>query len=277
MKRIRRILNISAWSFVLWTLLLSGVALAADDVGSMIALRGKALIERDRKLTDAKIKDGILLRDSVETRDASRAKILFIDDSVLNIAEKSRVVIKEFVYSKDKGGRSIFNLLDGKMKSVVGKTNFEVHTPTSVAAARGTIILHEVGTRNGKKFTTIICEETDKEIIVTSPDPAIRDRAVLTTGMMITIVEGEPFPVPTLIPRTEIKDRSAAIDPPAEAGFFDVFIPGPGLTNTSLTGSAYLRWSAGGISTMDMPATNSLYSQPPVSRTTPVTIDVIFK
>ena len=72
---------------------------------------------------------------------ASRTKMRFIDDSILTLGENSRVSIKEYIYSKDKGGKSIFNLLDGKMRSVVGKTRFEIHTPTAVAAARGTIIL----------------------------------------------------------------------------------------------------------------------------------------
>lgn len=31
-------------------------------------------------------------------------------------------MLKEFRYAKDKGGKAIFNLIDGKMKVVVGKT-----------------------------------------------------------------------------------------------------------------------------------------------------------
>ena len=39
-----------------------------------------------------------------------------------------------------KEGHRYFNLLEGKMRSVVGKTKLQIHTPTAVAAARGTVI-----------------------------------------------------------------------------------------------------------------------------------------
>ena len=55
---------------------------AADNVGSVVALKGTALIERDTKVLEAKLKDGILLRDTVETKVSSRTKMLFVDDSV---------------------------------------------------------------------------------------------------------------------------------------------------------------------------------------------------
>ena len=89
---------------------------AAENIGSVVALKGSATIERDARPIEAKVKDGIQLKDTVETKVSSRTKMLFIDDSVLTLGQKTRVVINEFVYSKDKGGRSIFNLIDGKMR-----------------------------------------------------------------------------------------------------------------------------------------------------------------
>ena len=158
-----RIVRLKVWLLLIgsWVLLtgLSGIAVAKDDVGTVVAVRGKAIIDRDKRTIEAKVKDSIFFNDTVSTPAASRAKMLFIDDSILTLGEKSRVVINEFVYSKDKGGRSIIGLIDGKMRSIVGKTNFEVHTPTAVAAARGTIMLFEIGIKDGKKFTTMICHE----------------------------------------------------------------------------------------------------------------------
>ncbi len=126
------------WLFLILSFIvgLSGMALAKDDVGTVVAVKGKAIIDRDKRAIEAKVKDSIFFNDTVATLEASRAKMLFIDDSILTLGEKSKVVINEFVYSKDKGGRSIISLIDGKMRSIVGKTNFEVHTPTAVAAAR---------------------------------------------------------------------------------------------------------------------------------------------
>src|SRR5919109_148109 len=81
-------------------------AAAKEDVGTVVALRGKAQIERGESRLEAKLKSGILLRDAVATGEASRAKLLFIDDSVLTLAEKSRMAIKEFVHSREDRGKA---------------------------------------------------------------------------------------------------------------------------------------------------------------------------
>jgi FecR-like protein len=144
----------------------AGIAHAAGEaVSTMVAVKGKTFIERDSAERPAKVKDDVLLIDTVATREAAKAKMLFVDDSVLTLGEKTKVVVKEYVYSKERGGKSIFNLLDGKMKAVVGKAKFEVHTPTAVAAARGTVFLIETGIRNGVPFTDVISLEG--EVVVT--------------------------------------------------------------------------------------------------------------
>jgi hypothetical protein len=215
MRRIVWLLVIGYWLFVV-----SGISLAKEDVGTVVAIRNKAIIERDKKEIEARVKDGILLKDTVSTREASRAKMLFIDDSVLTMGEKSRVVIKEFLY-KDGKGKSIFNLLDGKMRSVVGKTEFEVLTPTAVAAARGTVILFEVGVRDGKRFTTIVCLEG--EVSVRSADPSIVGIVTLKPGMMVTVFEKEPLPIPTMAPAEEVE----RLKRDTEIGTYEISIPTP--------------------------------------------------
>ena len=196
MKRFRqRILNLIV---IVGALLLTGVAVAADNVGNVVALKGAALIQRDAKFIEAKLKDGILLQDTVETKESARAKLLFIDDSVLTMAEKSKMVIREFIYSKDARGRSIFNLIDGKMRSVVGKSDFEIHTPTVVAAARGTVFDCEVGKSGGRTFTTCTCFEGIVDI--RSIDPTISGSVTLRPGMTVTVPLGQPVPAPIQAP-----------------------------------------------------------------------------
>jgi hypothetical protein len=177
---------------------LAGTAYAEGDLGAVVALRGSAFIEREAKVIEAKLKDGIQLKDSFETRESAKAKMLFIDDSVLTMGEKSKVVIKEFLYSKDKRSRSIFNLIDGKMRSVVGRSDFEVHTPTAVAAARGTVFDCETGKSDGKPFTTCTCFEG--EVDIRGIDPTISGRVTLRAGMTVTVMIGQPIPMPTLVP-----------------------------------------------------------------------------
>lgn len=178
----------------------TGITYGAGDIASVVALKGNALIERDARAIEAKLKDGIQLKDIVVTKESSKAKMLFIDDSVLTMGEKSKVVIKEFIYSKDQKGRSIFNLIDGKMRSVVGKSEFEIHTPTAVAAARGTVFDCETGQKSGQSFTT--CTSYEGVVDIRSIDPTITGRVTLRPGMTVTVISGQPISAPTPAPTT---------------------------------------------------------------------------
>lgn len=167
---------------------------AAEDVGTMIALKGQANVLRAGSGKVASLNDPIELNDVVETSAQSRAKILFIDESMLTLRSNSKASIKEFVYSQEGGGTSIFNLLEGRMRAVVGKTSFEVHTPTTVAAARGTVIEFVVGVYQGVPFTTIVCLEGTVE--VSSSDPTISGSVLVGAGTTVTVMQGAPPPEP---------------------------------------------------------------------------------
>lgn len=171
-----------------------------SDIGSVVALKGKATIDRATQHIDAHVKSGIQPVDLVKTQQNSRLKILFNDDSVLTLGDSSQMSVKEFVHSKGERGKSLFNLIDGKMRAVVGKTKFEVRTPTAVAAARGTVIYFETGELDGRNYTEIICLEgiVDVFSVMAAGGPGIQ----LTPGTMVLVKEGQPLPKPT--PATQI-------------------------------------------------------------------------
>jgi hypothetical protein len=239
---------------------LTGIAFAEDEVGKVVAVRGKAVIDREKKTIEAEVNDSIFLNDTVSTMEASRAKMLFIDDSVLTLGEKAKLVIKEFVYSKDKGGKSIFNLIDGKMRSIVGKTEFEIHTPTAVAAARGTIILTETREVDGKIEVTFICLEGG--FLLSSSDPNVPGTVEVGAGTMVTMILGEPFP-PDIVPTPpDIANRFLS---DTDVGH-EISIPGPADISVGPEGII-----------VEPPPTISLPDQQPSgTNNTNVNINVIF-
>jgi len=245
---------------------LTGTAVAEDEVGTIVAIRGKAIIERDNESFEAGVKDNLFMNDTVSTKEASRVKMLFIDDSVLTIGENSRVVIKEVIYSKHKIGRSVFSLVEGKMRSIVGKTQFEVHTPTAVAAARGTVIFFETGvTEDGRNFTIMIC--TEGEVLACALNPRMGECVTLTAGIMLMCIEGEPFPS-ALSPATmqDIERLQNATDSVQELS-----IPGPAKVSVGPEGVQIE--PAGMLPPQSPPIIDQ---QPAALGTTPVEIDVIF-
>jgi len=242
-----------------------GLSRGADEkISTVVAVKGKAVIERDKKEKDAKVKDGILMVDTVSTREASRAKMLFIDDSILTLGENSKVVIQEYVYSKEQGGKSIFNLLDGKMKAVVGKANFEVHTPTAIAAARGTVIFFHVGVLNGVPFTHIVCTDGHVDVIhkplghapgsgapggtrglggAPSPSstPAPSGMVTVNAGAMLTVGAEPSLPNPLAAPPAVIDTFNNATNITSS----EIPLPPPPTGDTAPTGGTTARLSTG--------------------------------
>lgn len=196
--------------FVISTALLGvcQAAAAEQDIGKVVAVRGRATIERGSSRIDAKVRSGIQASDVIRTAADSRAKLLFIDDSVLTLSDNSRLVVKEFIYKKGDRGKSIYNLLDGKMRSVVGKTRFEVETPTAVAAARGTVIFFEVGSVNNQAYSKIICLEG--HTVVRSSSPTVAGAVTLSPGTMVVVRTGQPLPPPVPAPPAELQKARTA-------------------------------------------------------------------
>jgi hypothetical protein len=92
-----------------------------------------------------KLRESVYFKDVIETQADSRAKALFEDDSILTVGENSRVEVSEYIYDPANNQRSsVLRMIQGKARALVGKlfagmgSRFEVHTPTAVAAARGT-------------------------------------------------------------------------------------------------------------------------------------------
>jgi hypothetical protein len=188
-------------------------AAQAEPVASVVAVRGKAAVERGTQKLDAQPKLGIELQDTVTTPEAGRVKLLFIDDSVLTLAEKSRMSIETFIHSRTDRGKSLFNLLDGKMRAVVGKTRFEVKTPTVVAAARGTVILFEVGTLNGRPFTRVTCLEGIVDVRRLEDEEGTAT-VMLSPGETILVMGGETMSKP--LSPTELEKATQPISSPVK-------------------------------------------------------------
>lgn len=128
--------------------LLSAVAreVTAGEVGVITFVQGAVTLAHSQTpAAPAKFRDDVRFHDVIETQKKSRTKALFLDDSVLTVGEHSRIEITEFVFNPHDSMRSaIINLVGGKLRALVGKvfaksgSRFEIHTPTAVAAARGT-------------------------------------------------------------------------------------------------------------------------------------------
>lgn len=126
-----------------------------EGIGLFTAVAGTVMVTHtNTQIKPVNLHDEVFFKDIIATDADSRTKAFFQDDSVLTVGENSRVEITEHIYNPERNQRRmVVSLLQGKLRALVSKvfkadgSKFEIHTPTAVAAARGTYFV--VWTENG--------------------------------------------------------------------------------------------------------------------------------
>ncbi len=119
----------------------------ASQIGLFIEVQGHVRVSHPGvpRPVPLKLYDAVRIKDVIETQRGSQAKALFYDDSLLTVGEHSRVQITEHIFDPARNKRClVVKLVWGAVRALVGKefsgsgSKFEIHTPSGVAAARGT-------------------------------------------------------------------------------------------------------------------------------------------
>lgn len=236
------------------------------EAGQILTVRKKVYLIRGKQRSYAEPQMQLLLKDAVETDKKSRTKLFFKDDSILNLGELSRVEVEEYLYSPEKKrSKSIYRLIDGSLQVVVGRSDLEIHTPTAVAAARGTkFIMWVEGRDDSAKSCAMVSEG---EVLMKSNKKDIKGMVTVKKGTMsCVLIDMPPEPVTPVTPKAlkRFTDNTMVVGTATDymrEGMPERF---PALT---LEGS--MREMKG----MEQPPV----SQEPVEALTPVTIDIIFQ
>lgn len=143
----RLLLSLIAIPLAFGSPLAMGEERGKDGIGFYTAVLGQASVTHpgEDRVLPVKLHDEVLFKDVIQTQNESRTKALFQDDSMLTVGENSRVEIDEYIYNQEKNVRqTIVKLMQGQVRALVSKvfkangSRFEIHTPSAVAAARGT-------------------------------------------------------------------------------------------------------------------------------------------
>jgi hypothetical protein len=206
MKTIKIIGNVCAVLAAIASAIVPAPASAIEKAGDVVSVRGKAVIERKAGKENARVAAVLQESDNVVTRDRSRIKMLFRDDSILTLGAKSKLVIKKYLYSPEsKRAESIYELADGRLRAVVGGAGFKVTTPTAFAAARGTVFIVAYNMETGA--TEIIVLEGSVE--VRNINPEVAGSQVVEAGQSTTVLSNKP---PTQPKPADLKDAAEGDD-----------------------------------------------------------------
>jgi hypothetical protein len=188
------------WSLALLVLtLITAVAPAVhaqNTVGTITQLTGTANIQRSGATIAAALNMPVMLHDKVATDANGSLTIGMVDNSSLQLGASSTIVIDDSVLVNGVGAPSKVGLLNGNLHSIIlgamrgSSTTFEVNTPNSIGAVRGTDF--ETHTDNNARkgypdcfqWTDLQVESGTVEFCNTASPPECKD---ITAGHHSTI------------------------------------------------------------------------------------------
>jgi len=200
----------------------AGVDAQAAPAGAFTLIEGRVDVLRKNADSVAVVVQGdeVFVGDIVRTKSKSKAHITLKDESILNLAENSRMEIRRFSFSKGNQKRrdGMFHMFRGQLRSIVHHTddetafNFKVETPTAVAAVRGTDWYAIV---SSDALSSFICKTGKVEI--KSINPKITATVVIGANQFTKVSSGQaPTPARVVTPAVlnNIVEASVA-EPPA--------------------------------------------------------------
>jgi len=140
----RAIIRSIVWS-VLSALVVAMRAHAQVEAGTVAAVQGTLQVERAGGSQTATIGMPIVVGDRLRTGPNDRAKIVFRDDSVIDLAPGTEITLDtQVVEPSNHRFEALLHLVRGKARAWVSdyyrqaRSHYEVETPTAVAGVRGT-------------------------------------------------------------------------------------------------------------------------------------------
>lgn len=193
-------------SFIVAIGLITSAALAAEHVGTIVSLTGKAsATAKDGTARTLEIKSDVFQNDKIKTEPGAALQIMFLDDSVLAQGEKSEMVVDEYVYNpnnKDDNkctlnlGKGVFRAITARI-TALNPERFKVKTKFATIGIRGCEIGFTISEREENVY--VLSLPDGKSVVVTLNEGVSgfttgtldKNKALelLTSGIMVHIEE----------------------------------------------------------------------------------------
>lgn len=196
------------------TLCVAAVAVA-EDVGTVASVTGVAQIGRSGARTPAEVGLAVQLGDELHTGSDGQLRVVFRDDSVIDLGESSSLVVDEQVFDPASSRySSLMRLVAGRARALVSHyygtpgAAYQVQTPTAVAGVRGTSFL--VSYYPDSEATEVIGIRGRVE--VRSLDERAGDSVYITAQEATTVWRGEAPTAPETLDEQRFKQQIEGLD-----------------------------------------------------------------
>jgi FecR-like protein len=186
----------TVWFVLVIALLTVARVHAQSEAGTVAAVVGTLEIQRGGAWQPSPIGVPVFVGDRLRTGAGDRAKIVFRDDSVLDIGADSEVVLDKQIFDPSVHQvQSVLRLVKGKIRAWVSdyyhepRARYEVETPTAVAGVRGTEFI-AMYSKNGE-YTDIVGISEQVEV---RGKLAVMGSVVAVNPQFLTHVEKGRFP-----------------------------------------------------------------------------------
>ena len=166
----------------------------AQTVGTVTALEGQAQLTRAGSRSGLRFRDGLILRDAVDTREQSLVRILFGGKSTLTVRELSHLDVREELLPGG-GTRTTHTLSAGEVLLRVVRQllttgdEVQIQTPNAVAAVRGTTLYARYIPELGQSTFTVINGNAVVTPLGLAPINLASGSSVTITGSQATGVQ----------------------------------------------------------------------------------------
>jgi hypothetical protein len=168
------------------------------EVGTVASVDGTAEIQHAGAWEAARIGGPVNVGDSLRTGRPGRMRVVFQDDTVLNVGDESFLVVDRQVFDPEvTGARSLMRLLRGKVRALVSEyyqepgAAYEIETDTAVAGVRGTefviaydptLLVTEVVGVSGRVEVHSVLDRARRGVYVTARELATVRKGDFPTG-----------------------------------------------------------------------------------------------
>ncbi len=264
-------LRLSGHLVVAITLLLASAAWGVE-VGTVAAVDGTAQVGRDGAWKDAATGMPVQRGDELRTGRPGHMRVVFQDDSVLTLAEDSRLIVDEQVFDPERGRvRSLMQLVRGRVDALVSEyyhgagAAYEMRTKTAVAGVRGTDFIMRYDPSGDLTEVVGVSGRVQVQSLMARGGPAV----FVTAGEITSVIEGRRPTPPQRLQEKVFRQHLEGIEfiGTGNVGIGHSLIAGTSVPQPDRAASVFTGAAAGGVTderVRNMRDLSTVLQQPPV-------------